>query len=80
MSSPATTHAGIFVQSRLPVLLHRVLPTGMLSIQAIAQLEAAILANLIYAYAIRESSAPLEMMEILAAGAVGAGLYQMAPP
>lgn len=80
MSQPVTVHAGFFVQSRLPVVLHRIIPANTLSMQGIATLEAAIISNLLYMYVIRMSYAPMEMMEYIAAGAVGAGVYMALPP
>jgi hypothetical protein len=81
-TAPATVHAGIFVQSRLPVVLHRILPSGSLSLHNIGMIEAALIANLLYYYVLRGNSlAPLDTMtEIALPMAVGAGLYHMAPP
>jgi hypothetical protein len=81
-AAPVTVHAGLFVQSRLPVVLHRVIPTGTLSLQNIGTLEAALIANLLYVYVMRRpSSVPLDTVsEILFPMAVGAGVYKMLPP
>lgn len=80
--APASVHAGIFVQSRLPLVLHRVIPSGSLTLHTIGMIEAALIANLIYIYGLRGNSiAPLDAMtEIALPMAVGAGLYHMAPP
>lgn len=79
-AAPVIVHAGIFVQSRLPMVLHMVMPSGLMTMNNIAKLEAAIIANLIYFNFVRISQAPMELMEIVVAGGVGAGLYHMAPP
>ena len=80
-AAPSTVHAGIFVQSRLPLVLRRVIPNGSLSLQNIGMLEAAIIGNLIYYYGLRGNSmAPLQTTEIMMAAGVGAGAYYMAPP
>lgn len=81
-ATPVPVHSGILVQSRLPIVLHRVIPSGTISLHNIGMIEAAVIANLIYVYALRGSSfAPLDTVsEILFPMAVGAGLYHMAPP
>lgn len=77
-TAPATMHAGIFVQSRLPLVLHRVIPAGAISLHNIGMIEAAIIGSLVATYALR---LPMRTnTDILAPMAVGAGLYHLAPP
>jgi hypothetical protein len=77
MSSPVSVHAGIFVQSRLPIVLHRVIPGGTLSLHNIGMVEAALIGVMIDQYVLGGRGG---MMENAVAGAIGAGLYHMAPP
>ena len=79
-AAPSPVHSGILVQSRLPLVLHRVLPAGTLSLQNIGMVEAAIIGSLIYAYGMARPDRLMQSSEYLIAGGVGAGLYMMAPP
>jgi hypothetical protein len=81
-AAPVTVHASPFSQSRLPIVLHRIIPAGTISMYYLGMLEAAAITNLIYIGLLRpQSSLPLDRMyEIALPMAVGAGLYKMAPP
>ena len=76
-AAPVSVHSGIFVQSRLPLVLHRVIPSGILSLQNIGMLEAGVIGILIGQTLLSMGSSPTEMA--MSAG-VGAGAYYMAPP
>ena len=84
-AKPVSMHSGLFVQSRLPIVLHRIIPSGMISLHNIGMIEAAALANLLY-LAVRSGSGlyrfvPLNTAQDIALPmAVGAGLYHVAPP
>ena len=71
-------HAGYLVQSRLPLVLHRVVPAGAISLHNLGMIEAALIGSLIATYVI---GMPMRTnSEILVPMAVGAGLYHVAPP
>ena len=83
-AKPVSMHSGLFVQSRLPIVLHRVIPTGMISLHNIGMIEAAALANLawlVFRAGLVPSFVPLDRAKDIALPmAVGAGLYFVAPP
>jgi hypothetical protein len=71
-------HAGYLVQSRLPLVLHRVIPAGVISLHNIGMIEAAVIGSLIATYVL---GMPMRTYpELLIPMAVGAGLYHVAPP
>lgn len=80
IAAPATVHSGVFVQSRLPILLHKAISPGVLSLHNIGMVEAAIIGVAIY-WAARGRNAPAMMRsEVLIAGGTGSLLYHIAPP
>jgi len=79
-AAPATVHSGILVKSRLPMLLHRVIPAGSLSLSTMGYVEAGLISYIVYYNGIRSSRAPMDMMETALAAGFGVGAYHMAPP
>ena len=75
-AAPATVHSGIFVQSRLPILLHRVLPAGTLTLQMMGTVEAGVLGIVLgqMFFGMRG-----DIMSMAISGGIGAGVYKMLP-
>ena len=83
-AAPVTVHAGIFVQSRLPILLHRVIPAGTLSLNSIGMIEAGIWATVIASAAgisyATTGRGDIAFGSVATTMAAGAAAYYMAPP
>jgi hypothetical protein len=73
--NPSSMHTGIFVRSRLPVLAHRVVPSGVFALHTLGLAEAAVIGM-----AIGWTIGYGDRMSLLVAGGLGAGAYHMAPP
>jgi hypothetical protein len=76
-AAPVTVHSGIFVQSRLPIVLHRIIPAGSLSLHNIGMIEAGLLGIVISQTLFFARG---NFTEYAIGAAVGAGAYHMAPP